>query len=369
MAASTQKGKLVEGIAARFHACPGVKVETNRKLPPRNGKGGPREIDVLLTSDNVSGYTLRIAIECKNEEAPIEAEYIDAFIGKLNYVGIPTQNSVYISASAYRSGAKERAEEAGIMLLNLTGLTPDRLTAIISEAFQSVIHLILEVEGFAITNHADAMPHPGVLVTENRQVALTIHDLVWLMWRRGKVPPTIGKHEVDVEIPDGLFEDINGRLERPLAIEASIKVMGIVFTYQGETTEHALVNAHDKSVEKWNVQTRFEEASPLSVVVVHSEEELKVLLKNPGRIQVVAGRFLMPRIVMRGRFGWCYWPPSQKAWDRIKDLAFTYGIEGDIDPNVLKANPLESQDVGAILDPIAEEYPLQATFDWDRIGI
>ena len=359
MGASSKKGKLVESIAAKLHACPGVKVQTNQKLPPWNGKGGPREIDVLLTSDNISGYTIRIAIECKNEEAPIEAEYIDAFIGKLSYVGIPSQNAVYISVSDYRSGAKERAEEAGIKLLNLTGLTKDRLESAVIEAFQSVLHLLLEVQAVSIYNNAETMRFPGFLFTENF-VPITIHDPIWMSWLNGEVPPIIGQHKLDVTIPEGLFQEVDGKLVRPLSMTADVKVMGIMFTYRGKATQHTLVNACDKRIEKSNIAVQFDEtASPESVVTVHSEEALAAQASNPADFQVVTGRYIMPRIVAFSRFGWCYWPPSEKTWEKFKTLVKTYGIEGEINPAILAANPLESRSVNAILDPIAKEYPLQ----------
>src|SRR5688572_28897520 len=92
-----EKGKLVEGIVAMFHDDPNVKVARNVKLLGRTGTT-PREIDVLVTA-GVVGYEVRIAFECKNEAKPIGAEYIDAFRGKLDLIGIPRQHGVFVSAS------------------------------------------------------------------------------------------------------------------------------------------------------------------------------------------------------------------------------------------------------------------------------
>jgi len=98
---SKQKGKLVERIAAMLHEGPDVKVERNVLLPPLNGDPKrKREIDVLLTS-YVAGYPVRIAIECKNEAEKNDVEYIDAFVGKLDDVGIPHQHGIFISVSGY----------------------------------------------------------------------------------------------------------------------------------------------------------------------------------------------------------------------------------------------------------------------------
>src|SRR5690349_377668 len=85
------KGRIVEQIAANMHDLPGVKVEQRVKLPSILSKGKrEREIDVLLTGD-VAGYAIQLAIECKNEGTPIKPEKIDAFVGKLQDVGIPVR--------------------------------------------------------------------------------------------------------------------------------------------------------------------------------------------------------------------------------------------------------------------------------------
>jgi len=76
-------------------------------------KGKKREIDVLLTRD-VAGYLVRLAIECKNEGKPIGAKEIDAFIGKLQYVGIPVQHGIFVSASGYTAQDKRTRRSWGL---------------------------------------------------------------------------------------------------------------------------------------------------------------------------------------------------------------------------------------------------------------
>ncbi len=118
---SATKGKLVEEIVQKMHDSPNVKVE-RRVFLDSVGGSGKREIDILLTS-SVAGYPVRLAIECKNEKTPIGSPKIDAFVGKLQDVGIPSQLGIYVSASGYTGGAIERARKAGIKTLVLTGLT------------------------------------------------------------------------------------------------------------------------------------------------------------------------------------------------------------------------------------------------------
>lgn len=67
-----RKGKIVEALVALLHETPGVKVETNVKLPPKHGDPERRrEIDVLLTG-KIAGYDVRIPFSCKNEALPIK---------------------------------------------------------------------------------------------------------------------------------------------------------------------------------------------------------------------------------------------------------------------------------------------------------
>ena len=134
-----EKGKIVEGIVALLHEQPGISVKRNVYLKTTDG-ADKREIDVLISGQLV-GYPTRIAIECKNYKTEIGKADIDAFIGKLNDLGFPTQHGIYVSTSRYTKGALKRAKNAGVRTLNLDGLTRDRLSAAIYDALQSIIYL------------------------------------------------------------------------------------------------------------------------------------------------------------------------------------------------------------------------------------
>jgi len=131
------KGDIVEQIIASMHEMPGVTVERNVFLPTQDGSGRTGEIDVLLSSQ-VAGYTVRVAIECKNEKHRVGVSEVNEFIGKLHDVGIPTQQGILVSASGYTTGAALRAKQVGIKPLVLKDVTND-LPISIREAFQSII--------------------------------------------------------------------------------------------------------------------------------------------------------------------------------------------------------------------------------------
>ena len=152
---STDKGKIVERIVALMHKYPdtSVKVEQNVRLPPlRNKTGRKREIDVLLTKD-IAGHSVQIAIECKNEQRPIDTPAIDAFAKKLQRVGIPY--GIYVSASGYTKDAIENAAIDGIKTFTLKDLTEEVLYTSIVEAFQSVVYLFCQVVVVFITTPSE----------------------------------------------------------------------------------------------------------------------------------------------------------------------------------------------------------------------
>jgi hypothetical protein len=81
---STRKlGDVLEDIVALLHNVPAGSIQTRVKVPAlRPGSDGERtrEIDVLISQD-VAGYPIRIAFECKNEQDKVGIERIDAFVG------------------------------------------------------------------------------------------------------------------------------------------------------------------------------------------------------------------------------------------------------------------------------------------------
>ncbi len=187
-----QKGNLVEEIAAMMHDCVGVKVERNVFLTPVNGDPRrKREIDVLLTS-YVAGYPVRLAIECKNEAEVTGVEHIGAFIDKLDDVGIPHQQGVFISATGYTSGAIDRAKAKGIRTLALTGLTEDRLSAAVSDAWQYLVYLLPVIKQVSVTNHVAEAP-PEIFDFQNEQGELCgfLPDLIWFQWQNREIELTI----------------------------------------------------------------------------------------------------------------------------------------------------------------------------------
>jgi hypothetical protein len=106
------------------------------------------------------GFPIQIAVECKNEKKVTGVEKIDAFIGKLEHVGLSTQLSVYVSTSRYTVGAIERAKEVGMKTLLLKDVE-DQINQVVSEVFQSLIYLFATIATVRLSLSEDSPKPPN----------------------------------------------------------------------------------------------------------------------------------------------------------------------------------------------------------------
>lgn len=353
-ASTVSKGKIVERIAALMHDQPGITVERNRRLPPVGGKGIKRKIDVLLTA-SVAGYAVQMAIECKNEATAIGSPRIDAFVGKLQYVGIPPRQGIYVSASGYTAGAIERAKAEGMRTLTLRGLKDEDLLGSIADAFQSTIYLLLQVLNVTVTNTAPPPEAPDQIgsfgfYNEDGKLAAVLPDLVWRAWQTGQLPNVLGEHEVDFPLPSNLHQQVNGRVVETFALKAKIRIIGLAVTLQGKAQNYALVNAADETVERVLTDVSFGIPGPkLPVTAITSEDQLQSFLSRPGVVQVIA-RLGLPRIA----YGSLYWPPSERVVNTLKERwqAFADGKLSEF-----TWQDLEGTDLQTVWEPITKEHP------------
>lgn len=351
-----EKGDIVERIVASMHDLPGVRVARNVYLPALGKSRRKREIDVLLTN-NLAGYLVQIAIECKNEKKAIGAPKIDAFIGKLIDVGIPLQHGIYVSAGGYTSGAIERANEAGIRPLVLTGLTSEGLAASVVEAFQSVVYLLLEVVNINVANKVASTPDNHqmlIFYNEYGQICGSVPDLVWQMWLDGDPPSSIGEHEVQLTIPPHWHQIVNGKIEPVISISTQVRVLGLVVTIDGEAQQHLLVNASDKKIEKLQVDTSFnttQETYPITTI--QTESLLNEFLKRAEGVRLNIGRIRLPRI----RLGPTYWPPSDRTARTVIGLMQAFETGRIPDPRPIDIIQIEGTDLQTIWEPIWGEHP------------
>lgn len=351
---SKQKGKLVEKIAAMLHEGPNVKVERNARLSPlkKGRKKRKREIDVLLTS-YVAGYPVNIAIECKNKAEPTEIEDIDAFIGKLDDVGIPCQHGIFISASGYTSGAIDRAKEGRIRTLLLTGLTEDRLSEAISKAYQYTVFLLPVVKEICfVTGEPKASELPG-FQNENGDICGLLPDLVWFQWQGGQIPAVIGEHEIQLPVPSGWQPIVDGKLTQLLAPStATIEIVGIVLKLTGKARRHSLIDMYDQKTDKFRLDVDFniQRLQGKRVTFRHffTEEKLRAWMEKHGDIRLVS-RQKLPRIQLLNKF---YYPMSERVAGIVMNRLIAYDAGQIPDPPIFIFNELEGSEIKNVWEPI-----------------
>jgi hypothetical protein len=320
------KARLVEQIAAWLHGWPGVRVEPNARLLPRHGrKKRRREIDVLLHT-SVAGYPVRIAIECKNERRPVDGPAIDAFVGKLQYVGIPVQHGVFISASGYTDGALDRAQDDGVRTLKLQGLSADGLkAAVTTAAHHSIVFLAPRVEQVSLFFDPPSIPGPPPLfVDSSGNLCGTVPHLLAQAWQQGHIPLALGVHDTEVAIPDSwrpvLFSGRPVTMIVP-KVFARIAVDAMAFTVEGVAEQFSLVDSMTSRTEKLGLRAAFPEIQGrIALTTLPSEEELAQFLSARTGLRVTQ-RIVVPRIFYVSAF----WPLSRSAATRMRELGLPDG--------------------------------------------
>lgn len=356
---STEKGRLLEQIAARMYRSQLHDVIPNAKLPPinRNPKL-TREIDVLLQSRVVTRPARR-AIECKNLNEKVGVEKIDAFVGKLEDLGISHEHGIYISPSGYTEDAIDRSRPVNLQLLTLTGLTEDGLASITADASQLRVFYLAQVQGLTITNALEKIENAAELLIffdRNGNFCGTVADLIWNQWREEMVPAEAGEHNIELVVPAGWRQIINGKEEAILSIEAALKVTALVLKIPGESTYYTLIRASDGVVEKRQLNATFnvtfDQTTVQKLEAFDSEEELTSALQDNKGVRVTI-RTKLPRIQYMNRF---YYPLSVRVQQLLKSR-WEDSNEPDVSADDLDINDIEGTDLRAMFEPISDEYP------------
>ena len=356
------KGDVLEKIIADMHDMPGLKIERNVFLPTIDKSGRTREIDVLITSQ-VAGFPVHIAIECKNEKEPAGIAKIGEFIDKLNDVGLPVQLGIFVSASRYESGAIERAKSVGLRTLLLKD-SSDELSEVVKTAYQSKIYLQLTITNVQNSNNIPGPAGAGEMLffkDESGKVCGSVADLVWKEWISGKLSSQIGNHEVSLSLPSDWRQIVNGKVAKVNGIKVSYQVAGYVISFQGTVSLYNLVNAADSNIEKSQTVASFSSpAGKYPIIPFKSEDELAIFKNGAKGINIIVGRFRLPRIVWYAM----YWPPSKNTIQKLnKRIIDTLKRGEDFDLNSISLIEVEGDDLSAIWEPIIEDHPMLKKLD------
>jgi tetratricopeptide (TPR) repeat protein len=358
---NTVKGRIAEEITARMYDAPLRNVERNAALPPVNRDSKlTRDIDVLLSSPIVSRRSERSAIECKNLDEKVDVEKIDAFVGKLQDVGIPYDHGIYVSTSGYTKDALDRAKPAGIKLLKLTGLTEDRLKSLESPVSQFSVFYLAQVTGFTVTNNVSVVTKSEELMTfydETDKSRGTVLDLIWNAWQEEEPKSEAGEHKLSLKPPAGWHQIIDGKSVPVLGVTATVHVWALALKFTGTSTDHSLIDVAEGKVEKRRINASFDiprdEKTVHSLNTFRTEAELKTFIGEPQGAKLTI-RTRLPRIQCMDAF---FYPFSRRVAALLSEHMKDYKEGGADDLPALKLSEVEGSDLRAMWEPLDEGYP------------
>ena len=347
---SEQKGHALEDVAALLYSVPGVDVQKRVRLRPPDGKGRPREIDVLITGV-VIGYSVRFAVECKNEKNTVEAEKIDAFRGKLEYLGIPVQHGIYISPTGFTKGALEAARATGMRTLVLHGLSKDRLQAELLDAVQSLVFYLayIKVLEWEVPGIEEGDSSRFQFYDAKSSPAGRPPDFLWKAWQWDEsIPLCVGDYEVPIVLPDGCHA-IKDDCEYAVAsIRGVLGVKAFVVRRTGTATALKLVNSADDSMDRQRVQMVFPGGAGLfDIEGFDSQQDLDAYFEAQGSFHFPI-HLRLPRI----QHEYCFWPPSARVEEFFKEQQrlFNDGIIDRLGPYTL--HEVEGDNLAAVFEPM-----------------
>jgi hypothetical protein len=346
---SKEKGDVVEEIVAMMLEAPDVRVHRDVQVPASDESGRTRQFDAIVEG-TFAGYPSLLAIECKSYGRNVNVKEVDAFFGQLQDVGYGPQQGVLVSASGFSDGTQSRARRLGLRVLELKGLTADRLASVVHEAAQRVVFALPALTNLSIAGEQSADPsveESMMFFDSGGNLVGTLPDLVWLRWLHGEVPDAIGEHEVELDAW-GWYRRVDGALRPVLSAGARVKVWGAVVVVPGEATGHALVDPAAGSPQKFKGKATFDLPGEHPVRLFGSEEELEAFLKeDPATVSLTVGRVRVPRL----RLEHVYWPPSRRVTEKIRELEASGPPPS---PDALEG--IEGTDLSAAWEPVSSDY-------------
>ena len=110
-----------------------------------------REIDIMIESE-ISGYPIRIAIECRNYRRKCSTIWIEQLIGK--YQDLPIDKVIAVSRNGFYQPAIDKAQKYGIETLSLKQVSKTDWEKLVSESKSSRGLMYSAVYWLAIRFHS-----------------------------------------------------------------------------------------------------------------------------------------------------------------------------------------------------------------------
>jgi hypothetical protein len=260
-----EKWRLVEQIVAAVFEAADVQVQRNvrlRAIRRQGGQGGTREIDVLITG-RLAGQLIRIPVECKHHNRKTDSPEVDAFIGKLLDVGLPTQTSIFVATAGFTQPAIERAQEVGMRTLVLNGTEFSQVKEKVLEAIQSHIFMscsLVQLSFQTIEPIEDGSFSHILFYDAAGSYKGSIADLLWIAWLNGAPPLVCGRHLYSVHIPEEWRYLADGRTNSIHNVNLELQVAALVLQFRGDVKTYNLLDAFTKAPERQTLQVRFQDS-------------------------------------------------------------------------------------------------------------
>jgi len=315
--------KLVENVVAAAFDEPNVTVQKNvrlRSLRRKGGVGGLREIDVLITGALI-GQKVHFAVECKDYKRKINSHHIDAFIGKLQDVGLPTQTSLFVTTRGYTSQAIERAHEVGMKTLVLKHGEEINDKQKILHAIQSHLFLLCSVTEIELNSNKpiDISTFDQFKFFDKNGVFVgLLPDFMWESWIRGYPPPRLGKYSYKFTINDEFKYLENGEFNGINYVRVNYEVEALVFQFKGEASQLHFLNVQEDKTERYKLTADFS-SSTQEYFVFEDEDSLQKFLDEEKAIaKIQFPRIKLNKIAMNQGL---LWPMPVRVSEYFKDIS------------------------------------------------
>lgn len=347
----------MEQIVSTLYQDPDIKIEKNLRLAAI-GSTRKREIDILASQKDI----VLAVIECKNYNKVIDVELIDAFFGKLDDIGIPTEKGIFVSIKGFTEGAVERAQKAKIKTLTLSGLSKNRLSVKSGNALEFIVFLLPEVANVSIRYEKSiphALPRAPFLCDASGKIRGSLFDFIWKEWIEGKPVSTIGEHNVNIDLLDGYYMPIgNGlkQLKKVISINSVVQVTGLVISATGTSKEHLLINQANKQIERFYKNATFNQPKGVQEVISFKTEiDLQDFFnRQSAAIKIAIGRNRLPRIKATS----LYWPLSKRTFNEVIQAYKRYQANILPEFDISKLTYIEGSDLKTVWEPVWDKNPI-----------
>lgn len=265
-----------------------------------------REIDVLITGELV-GQKVHFAIECKDYKRKVDSHHIDAFIGKLQDVGLATQTSIFVTTRGYTTQAVERAHEVGMKTLVLKHNEEINIKTEVLNALQSHVFIFCAITEIEVKTDEifdmSSFEHFKFFDKKGTFVGL-LPDFIWESWIRGTPSANLGKYSYRVNISDEICYLQDGKKNCINFIRVDYQVGALVFQFKGQAKRYHLYNAHEQKTELYKVKADFSTSKPTPFVFHDESTLLKFLNEQCAIAKIEFPRIKLPKIVMNQGLLW-----------------------------------------------------------------